>query len=111
MHFARAILLIAALTACTPDTRTPAERRAAAARADSSAAGYDVGVAPPDRSSADSGRAPAPGGADSMTRDSSIRPSVSAVSTSQGAAVPTPPRTAVPPQTNPPGRPRVIAAT
>ena len=110
MHFARAILLIAALAACTPDTRTPAERRAAAARADSSAAGYDVGVAPTARSSTDSGRTPAPGGADSMTRDSSTRLPVSAVSTSQGA-IPTPPRTVVPPQTNPPGRPRVIAAT
>jgi hypothetical protein len=37
-------MLLAVLTACTPDSRTADQRRAEAARADSSAAGYDVGA-------------------------------------------------------------------
>ena len=40
---ARFLMLLVALTACSPSTQTAAERAAAAARADSSAAGYDVG--------------------------------------------------------------------
>ena len=40
---ARPLILLAALIACRPSTQTPAERAAAAARADSSAAGYEVG--------------------------------------------------------------------
>lgn len=40
---ARPLLLLAVLTACGPSTETAAERAAAAARADSSAAGYEVG--------------------------------------------------------------------
>src|SRR5687768_9884537 len=42
-QLARPLMLLAAILGCTPDTRTDAERLAAAARADSSAAGYDVG--------------------------------------------------------------------
>ena len=44
-HLARSLMLLAMLGACAPDTRSDAERSADAARADSSAAGYDVGPA------------------------------------------------------------------
>ncbi len=40
---ARPLMLLALVTACSPSTQTAAERAAAAARADSSAAGYEVG--------------------------------------------------------------------
>ena len=73
-QLARSLTLLVMLGACTPDMRSDAERSADAARADSSAAGYDVGPAAPDRhlASASSGsgaprvdsaahRLPAPG--------------------------------------------------
>ena len=46
-QLARSSMLFVALVACTPNSQTAAERRAAAARADSSAAGYDVAVIEP----------------------------------------------------------------
>ena len=46
-ELARPLMLLAVLAACTPNSRTAAERRAEAARADSSAAGYEVGTAGP----------------------------------------------------------------
>lgn len=42
---ARPLILLMVVSACSPDTQTAAERAAAAARADSSAAGYEVGPA------------------------------------------------------------------
>lgn len=42
---ARPLILLVVVSACSPDTQTAAERAAAAARADSSAAGYEVGPA------------------------------------------------------------------
>jgi sulfocyanin len=113
-HFARATILIAVLAACTPDTRTPAERRVAAARADSSAAGYDVGMHPPARSITDSGlanprSAMTPGQADSVKRDSLTR--LSQVAGSSATPVPaSSPVATVPLPGNPPTRPRVLAA-
>ena len=45
-QFAGFLVSFAVLTACSPSPKTSAERRAEAARADSSAAGYDVGPRP-----------------------------------------------------------------
>ena len=111
IHVTRATILVAALVACSPDARTAAERRAAAARADSSAAGYDVGTSQPG-SATDSGRA-SPTGAGHPARPDSLpvtpRGPVAAAPPGQGA---TPsPRATVPPPANPPTRPRVAAVT
>ena len=43
---ARPLVLLAALVACAPDSQSAADRAADEARADSSAAGYDVGALP-----------------------------------------------------------------
>ena len=111
MHFARATILIAAVAACAPDSRTLAERRAAAARADSSAAGYDVGMAPPVRPAADSGGTPTAGTADSARRDSSSKsPPVPATPGSQGRITVASTVASGPPPVNASGRPRVVAS-
>jgi hypothetical protein len=106
IHFARATMLVAALAACAPDARTPAERRAAAARADSSAAGYDVGVSLPGPA-IDSGRVSPAGTANPARRDSSIGTAQVPTPAGRGA---TPASTGSSPP-NPPARPRVATTT
>ena len=98
MHVAHATILITALAvaACTPDARTLAERRAADARADSSAAGYDVAMTPPSRPAGDSGRTPGAGVVDSAKRDSTT-PAATPVT----VAPQTTPRPSTPPVRSP----------
>ncbi len=114
-HFVRATMLIAVLAACTPDTRTPAERRAAAARADSSAAGYDVAMNPPSRSPRDSGVASPRTAMTPAQSDSAKRDSVTRLSQAPGSAVipgspaPSSPVATVPPPGNPSTQPRIVA--
>lgn len=101
-QFARPLMLLAALAACTPNSQTAAERRAEAARADSSAAGYDVAVV--------GTQAPAPDSASDSTRQGSPGALGGAVTKPalQGGAVIPPPIVTVPRVVTQPGhRPAV----
>src|SRR5687768_13047039 len=79
----RPVMLLVALCACAPDSRTDAERRAEAARADSSAAGYEVGPAHASRSAVSLG-------ADSASRQSHIATANGGSTLSAGRAPVTP---------------------
>ncbi len=92
------LILLAALIACRPSSQTAAERRAAAARADSSAAGYEVGVV----------SAPTPDTTVSATLDSTQGATTVGPGSKGGTVAPTP--TILVPSTKPVPRQVVTVA-
>ena len=100
------LMLLAALIACRPSSQTAAERRAAAARADSSAAGYEVGVVATATPAPDTTSVPAPI-PDSTRRAAST--STVATALPLGAIVPAP--VTLGPRTGSSPRPRPVADT
>ncbi len=85
-------MLLVALTACTPSSQTTAERRAEAARADSSAAGYDVTRAPVAAApSGPSGGPPSASASDSTRRATQPAPGSATLPTVPAGPVVTPP--------------------
>jgi hypothetical protein len=103
-QLARPLMLLAAMTACTPSTRTAAERQAEAARADSSAAGYEVGAKGPAATSSGSAHA----SVSNSVPDSAKHPVTGA---SPAALVtPGPGATISPPVKPPPRRPPTTVA-
>jgi sulfocyanin len=82
-------MLLAALVACSPTSQSAAERRAEAARADSSAAGYDVGVKTPVSGPAVAAHVASTDSATDSTKHTG--PRTVAVATAPASSVPVPP--------------------
>jgi uncharacterized cupredoxin-like copper-binding protein len=98
MKLARPLMLLTALAACTPNSQTAAERRAEAARADSSAAGYDVAAA--------ATQAAPPGGSHTAPADTASRAATQPASQG-GVVIPSPLVTVPHVATQPAHRPTV----
>jgi sulfocyanin SoxE-like protein len=109
MRLARPLILLTILAACTPNSQTAAERRAEAARADSSAAGYDVAVVGTHTPAAGAAHAPLDSASDSLRRGSPGTPGGTITNPVLPGGVVIPPPLVTPPHvaTQPGHRPAV----